>query len=176
MTGRFPCGLAKDLSVVNPSLLLIMVVMFGAMFMMTRSAKKKQAQAADMRNKMEPGSGVRTIGGMYALVKAVNDDSVELEVAPGVHAIYAKNAIAVVMDGVEYNRIVHGDSPEDDELELDGEASAESAEAVPADQAEAPIVLDKTAAADKPADTVVVETEEKIETAEPAADKGVTAK
>ncbi|MEU6612118.1 preprotein translocase subunit YajC, partial [Streptomyces shenzhenensis] len=30
---------------------------------MTRSAKKKQQQANDMRNQMQPGSGVRTIGG-----------------------------------------------------------------------------------------------------------------
>src|SRR5690242_19007091 len=82
----------RTLSAVNSSFLVVIVVMMGAMFLMTRSAKKKQAQAAEMRNKMEPGSGIRTIGGMYALVMGVNEDSVELEVAPGVHAIYAKNA------------------------------------------------------------------------------------
>ena len=39
-----------------------------------------------MRNQMQPGTGVRTIGGMYATVKEVHDDTVLLEVAPGVHA------------------------------------------------------------------------------------------
>ncbi|MBQ1108795.1 MULTISPECIES: preprotein translocase subunit YajC [unclassified Streptomyces] len=97
--------------------LLPFIVLIGAMFLMTRSAKKKQAAAAQMRNDMQPGTGVRTIGGMYATVKEVHDDTVLLEVAPGVHAIYAKNSIGAVLDDAEYNRIVHGD---DQELDADG--------------------------------------------------------
>ncbi|MFC1404714.1 MULTISPECIES: preprotein translocase subunit YajC [Streptacidiphilus] len=146
----------------NSSFLVIIVVMMGAMYLMTRSAKKKQAQAAEMRNKMEPGSGIRTIGGMYALVKAVNEDSVELEVAPGVHAIYAKNAIAVVMDGAEYNRIVHGDEVEDEAEEIEDDAQTVVAD-------EAPVELDKAPSLEK-ADAGVEDD------AEPAADKGVAAK
>ncbi|MCB5165336.1 preprotein translocase subunit YajC [Streptomyces bambusae] len=84
------------------------IVLIGAMFLMTRSAKKKQQQAASMRDQMTPGTGVRTIGGMYATVKEVGDDTVTLEVAPGVHAVYAKNAIGAVLEDEEYNRIVHG--------------------------------------------------------------------
>ncbi len=89
--------------------LLPFIVLIGAMFLMTRSAKKKQQAAAQMRDEMQPGTGVRTIGGMYATVKEVNDDTVLLEVAPGVHAVYAKNSIGAVLDDEEYNRIVHGD-------------------------------------------------------------------
>ncbi|MFD3804118.1 preprotein translocase subunit YajC [Streptomyces sp. NPDC058611] len=84
------------------------IVLIGAMILMTRSAKKKQQAAAQMRNEMTPGTGVRTIGGMYATVKEVGDDTVTLEVAPGVHAIYAKNSIGAVLEDEEYNRIVHG--------------------------------------------------------------------
>ncbi|THA66588.1 preprotein translocase subunit YajC [Streptomyces sp. A0958] len=101
----------------NPVTLLPFIVLIGAMFLMTRSAKKKQAAAANMRNEMQPGTGVRTIGGMYATVKELHDDTVLLEVAPGVHAVYAKNAIGAVLDDAEYNRIVHGDEPE---LDVDG--------------------------------------------------------
>ncbi|MFC8534296.1 preprotein translocase subunit YajC [Streptomyces sp. NPDC057249] len=101
----------------NPVTLLPFIVLIGAMFLMTRSAKKKQAAAAAMRNEMQPGTGVRTIGGMYATVKELHDDTVLLEVAPGVHAVYAKNAIGAVLDDAEYNRIVHGDDPE---LDVDG--------------------------------------------------------
>ncbi|SFX49552.1 preprotein translocase subunit YajC [Streptomyces atratus] len=100
----------------NPVTLLPFIVLIGAMFLMTRSAKKKQAAAAQMRNEMQPGTGVRTIGGMYATVKELHDDTVLLEIAPGVHAVYAKNAIGAVLDDAEYNRIVHGD----DESDLDG--------------------------------------------------------
>lgn len=88
--------------------LLPFIVLIGAMFLMTRSAKKKQQAAAQMRNEMQPGTGIRTIGGMYATVKEVHDDAVLLEVAPGVHAFYAKNSVGAVLDDDEYNRIVHG--------------------------------------------------------------------
>lgn len=88
--------------------LLPFVVLIGAMFLMTRSAKKKQQQAVDMRNSMQPGSGVRTIGGMYATVKEVNEDTVLLDAGPGVELLFAKNAIGSVLDDDEYNRIVHG--------------------------------------------------------------------
>ncbi|MCX4785531.1 MULTISPECIES: preprotein translocase subunit YajC [unclassified Streptomyces] len=102
----------------NPVTLLPFIVLIGAMFLMTRSAKKKQAAAAQMRNDMQPGTGVRTIGGMYATVKELHDDTVLLEIAPGVHAVYAKNAIGAVLDDAEYNRIVHGD--DENALDIDG--------------------------------------------------------
>jgi preprotein translocase subunit YajC len=94
--------------------LLPFIVLIGAMFLMTRSAKKKQQAAAQMRDEMQPGTGVRTIGGMYATVKEIGDETVLLEVAPGVHAVYAKNAIGAVLQDSEYNRIVHGDEEESD--------------------------------------------------------------
>ncbi|SDE11412.1 preprotein translocase subunit YajC [Streptomyces prasinopilosus] len=88
--------------------LLPFIVLIGAMFLMTRSAKKKQQQAIDMRNQMQPGSGVRTIGGMYATVKEVSDDTVLLDAGPGVELLFAKNSIGAVLTDDEYNRIVHG--------------------------------------------------------------------
>ncbi|RAJ60601.1 preprotein translocase subunit YajC [Streptomyces sp. Amel2xB2] len=88
--------------------LLPFIVLIGAMFLMTRSAKNKQRQAAKMRDAMSPGTGVRTIGGMYATVKEIRDDTVLLEVAPGTHALYAKNAVGAVLEEEEYERIVNG--------------------------------------------------------------------
>ncbi|MYV60200.1 preprotein translocase subunit YajC [Streptomyces sp. Ncost-T6T-1] len=127
--------------------LLPFIVLIGAMFLMTRSAKKKQAAAAQMRNDMQPGTGVRTIGGMYATVKEVHDDTVLLEVAPGVHAVYAKNAIGAVLDDAEYNRIVHGD---DQELDADGTVVPDDASSLTgdADAEVAKIDLGKDDAAD----------------------------
>ncbi|MEV0601679.1 preprotein translocase subunit YajC [Streptomyces sp. NPDC050315] len=92
----------------NIMTLLPFIVLIGAMFLMTRSAKKKQQAAAQMRNEMQPGTGVRTIGGMYATVKEIHEDAVLLEVAPGVHALYAKNAVGAVLPDDEYNRIIDG--------------------------------------------------------------------
>ncbi|THA82502.1 preprotein translocase subunit YajC [Streptomyces sp. A0592] len=114
--------------------LLPFIVLIGAMFLMTRSAKKKQQAAAQMRDQMTPGTGVRTIGGMYATVKEIGDDTVTLEVAPGVHAIYAKNAIGAVLDDAEYNRIVHGI----DDVTTDTPVVPDDASSLTKDEGEAP--------------------------------------
>ncbi|MEU4267609.1 preprotein translocase subunit YajC [Streptomyces sp. NPDC026092] len=109
--------------------LLPFIVLIGAMFLMTRSAKKKQQAAAQMRDEMQPGTGVRTIGGMYATVKEIADETVLLEVAPGVHAVYAKNAIGAVLPDDEYNRIVHGDEPDAETVVPDDASSLTESEA-----------------------------------------------
>lgn len=97
----------------DPIALLPFIVLIGAMFLMTRSAKKKQRAATQMRDQMQPGTGVRTIGGMYAVVKEIRDDAVLLEIEPGVHALYAKNAIGAVLADEEFDRIVNGGEGED---------------------------------------------------------------
>ncbi|MCZ9352611.1 preprotein translocase subunit YajC [Streptomyces mutabilis] len=138
--------------------LLPFIVLIGAMFLMTRSAKKKQQQAVDMRNQMQPGSGVRTIGGMYATVKEVNDDTVLLDAGPGVELLFAKNSIGAVLTDDEYNRIVHGiehdlksdsDIVPDDASSLTGtDASADDAAA----SGDKSVDLGKKDADDTPAD------------------------
>ncbi|MFC7886167.1 preprotein translocase subunit YajC [Streptomyces sp. NPDC057376] len=138
--------------------LLPFIVLIGAMFLMTRSAKKKQQQAVDMRNQMQPGSGVRTIGGMYATVKEVNDDTVLLDAGPGVELLFAKNSIGAVLTDEEYNRIVHGiehdlksdsDIVPDDASSLTGtDASADDADA----SGDKSVDLGKKDADDTPAD------------------------
>lgn len=129
----------------SPLTLLPFIVLIGAMFLMTRSAKKKQQQAADMRNQLQPGSGVRTIGGMYATVKEVSDDTLLLDAGPGVELLFAKNAIGAVLTDDEYNRIVHGiehdlksDSdvvPDDASSLTETDESADEAAAAPGDKA-----------------------------------------
>ncbi|WP_328441542.1 preprotein translocase subunit YajC [Streptomyces sp. NBC_00457] len=135
--------------------LLPFIVLIGAMFLMTRSAKKKQQQAANMRNEMQPGSGVRTIGGMYATVKEVNEDTVLLDAGPGVDLLFAKNAIGAVLTDDEYNRIVHGvehdlksDVVPDDASSLTEPESGATA----ADSDDTPVDLGKKDADEEPAD------------------------
>ncbi|MEU9403915.1 preprotein translocase subunit YajC [Streptomyces sp. SID4985] len=135
--------------------LLPFIVLIAAMFLMTRSAKKKQQQASQMRNEMQPGSGVRTIGGMYATVKEVTEDTVLLDAAPGVELVFAKNAIGAVLTDDEYNRIVHGiehDLKSDADVVPD-DASSLTADAAPAaDADDKPVDLGKKdAAEDAPA-------------------------
>ncbi|MGC0381491.1 preprotein translocase subunit YajC [Streptomyces sp. SAI-129] len=143
--------------------LLPFIVLIGAMFLMTRSAKKKQQQAATMRNEMQPGTGVRTIGGMYATVKEVNDDTVLLDAGPGVELLFAKNSIGAVLSDDEYNRIVHGiehDLKSDADIVPD-DASSLTETDTPADDAsdDKSVDLGKKAVepADEPADEPTVD-------------------
>ncbi|MFI2379795.1 preprotein translocase subunit YajC [Streptomyces sp. NPDC018964] len=138
--------------------LLPFIVLIGAMFLMTRSAKKKQQQAIDMRNQMQPGSGVRTIGGMYATVKEVSEDTVLLDAGPGVELLFAKNSIGAVLSDEEYNRIVHGiehdlksdaDAVPDDASSLTETDDSSDAAAASDDT---PVDLGKKDVADEPAD------------------------
>ncbi|WP_370411069.1 preprotein translocase subunit YajC [Streptomyces fradiae] len=135
--------------------LLPFIVLIGAMFLMTRSAKKKQAQAAQMRNEMQPGTGVRTIGGMYATVKEIGDETVLLEVAPGVHAVYAKNAIGAVLEDSEYNRIVHGDDDSETDAVVPDDASSLTGDADDAKGQEGAAKADLTKKDAAPADAEV---------------------
>ena len=151
--------------------LLPFIVLIGAMFLMTRSAKKKQHAAAQMRNDMQPGSGVRTIGGMYATVKEVNEDTVLLDAGPGVDLLFAKNAIGAVLSDDEYNRIVHGiehDLKEDGSVVPDDASSLtetdERRRRLPTRQAHRPR---QEGRADKPAD----ESEESAEAKPKKADE-----
>ncbi|MET9775152.1 preprotein translocase subunit YajC [Streptomyces sp. NPDC006367] len=133
--------------------LLPFIVLIGAMFLMTRSAKKKQQQAIDMRNQMQPGSGVRTIGGMYATVKEVNEDTVLLDAGPGVELLFAKNSIGAVLSDDEYNRIVHGiehDLKSDAETVPDDVSSLTETGASADDSDDKPVDLGKKDVADEP--------------------------
>ncbi|GAA2625599.1 preprotein translocase subunit YajC [Streptomyces vastus] len=135
--------------------LLPFIVLIGAMFLMTRSAKKKQQAAAQMRNEMQPGSGVRTIGGMYATVKEVNEDTVLVDAGPGVDLLFAKNAIGAVLSDDEYNRIVHGIEHDlkTDEAVVPDDASSLTETDEPAESSDdQPIDLGKKEAADETAD------------------------
>ncbi|GAQ64388.1 preprotein translocase subunit YajC [Streptomyces scabiei] len=137
--------------------LLPFIVLIGAMILMTRSAKKKQQQAADMRNQMQPGSGVRTIGGMYATVKEVSEDTVLLDAGPGVELLFAKNSIGAVLSDEEYNRIVHGIEHDLKSDVVPDDASSLTETDEPSDDASAasddkPIDLGKKDASDDAAD------------------------
>ncbi|MDH6122783.1 preprotein translocase subunit YajC [Kitasatospora sp. GAS204A] len=101
--------------------LLILLLPIAAIFLMFRSQKKRQQQAQTMQSALEPGAAVRTIGGMYAQVIAINESSVELEIAPGVVTHFSKSAIAAVIEPQEYDEIINGRPEGDESVELTDE-------------------------------------------------------
>ncbi|MFJ6620254.1 preprotein translocase subunit YajC [Kitasatospora sp. NPDC091335] len=124
--------------------LIILLLPIIAIVLMFRSQKKRQQQQQQMQTSLEPGAGVRTIGGLYAQVKAVNEETIELEIAPGVVTHFTKSAIAAVLDPQEYDAIING-RPADDELPEPEAEEAEPADAEPAE--DKPLTLTKDSAA-----------------------------
>lgn len=82
--------------------ILMIALLFGVMyFMMIRPQQKRRREAEAMQSALAPGDEVVTIGGLYGTVTGVSDDTVLLEVAPGVQTRYARPAIARVVNQAE---------------------------------------------------------------------------
>ncbi|MBF9132763.1 preprotein translocase subunit YajC [Plantactinospora sp. S1510] len=80
----------------------MIVLLFGVMyFMMIRPQQRKRREAEQMQSSIGAGDEVVTIGGLYGTVTGVDDETVMLEVAPGVQTRYARPAIARVVKPVE---------------------------------------------------------------------------
>ena len=95
------------------SMLLIMGALFvGVYFLMIRPQQKRRREVESMQRGMGAGDEVITVGGLYGTVQAIEDDTVLLEVAPGVITRYARAAISKVVTSAQ----------RDDELD---EAAAE---------------------------------------------------
>lgn len=99
---------------------LLFVVMY---FFMIRPQQKRRRAVEAMQANLGAGDEVVTVGGLFATVQSVDDDSVTLEIAPGVNARYARGAISKVItsvadpdadetttaDGTSANKVVDSD-------------------------------------------------------------------
>ncbi|MEH1125792.1 preprotein translocase subunit YajC [Micromonospora sp. CPCC 206061] len=92
--------------------ILMIVLLFGVMyFMMIRPQQRRRREAEQMQRTLGPGAEVVTIGGLYGTIVDSDDETVILEVAPGVHTRYARPAIARVVSKPSHT--------EDDEVEAE---------------------------------------------------------
>jgi preprotein translocase subunit YajC len=79
------------------SLIIMMVLLFGAMyFLMIRPQQKRRRAMESMQSSIGAGDEVITIGGLYGTVIHIDDETVTLEVAPGITNRFARGAISRV--------------------------------------------------------------------------------
>ena len=108
------------------TLLLMMVLIFGAMyFLMIRPQQRRRREAQSMQSSLGPGDEVVTIGGLYGMVTEIDDETVTLEVAPGIENRYARGAISRV--------VTRAETEDDEEEEADDEAETAEPEDVKKD-------------------------------------------
>src|SRR6201996_9759222 len=80
------------------------LIMVGFIYVQGRRQKKAMQATIDLHDSLRPGDRVHTTSGLEATVVAITDDTVDLEIAPGVVTTWMKLA---VRDRVE------PDDPED---------------------------------------------------------------
>lgn len=96
------------------TLLLMMGLVFGAMyFLMIRPQQRRRREAEAMQRGIGVGDEVVTIGGLYGMVSELDDDTVTLEVAPGVENRYARGAISRVVTPAEVDEADEAEEEED---------------------------------------------------------------
>jgi preprotein translocase subunit YajC len=107
-----------------PSLLFFLVLLVGLYLLLIRPQRARAKKLAAVRSRLEPGLRVITTAGLHAEVVAIDDDTVVLEIAPGVRATFAAQAVVRVLD-----------QPGDDDEAADTDTDADD-EADPAEQTE----------------------------------------
>jgi preprotein translocase subunit YajC len=70
-----------------------LLIMGGFMYMASRRQKKAMQATIDLHDSLQPGDRVHTTSGMEATVVSFTDDSVDLEIAPGIVTTWMKLAI-----------------------------------------------------------------------------------
>jgi preprotein translocase subunit YajC len=100
--------------------IIILVALFAVLWLvLIRPQKAKQQRQQHLLSSVEPGDEVLTVGGLYGIVQAIDEDNdLIVEVAEGIHVRIARRAIATV---------VKPDEDEDEEA-TDDHAEDEHAE------------------------------------------------
>jgi preprotein translocase subunit YajC len=110
---------------VSATALIFIVLLFGLMWVLfIQPQRRRQRAQQQMLDEVGPGDEILTAGGLYGTVRAIDDDELILELAPGIEVRLAKRAVAAVLppDGVD------ADEPGAVEDEPEGsEAAADAA-------------------------------------------------
>jgi preprotein translocase subunit YajC len=93
--------------------------MGGFMYFASRRQRRAMQATIDLHDSLQPGDRVHTTSGLEATVVAITDDTVDLEIAPGVVTRWMKLAIR--------DRILP-DIDEDDDLDDESDGLDDSAD------------------------------------------------
>jgi preprotein translocase subunit YajC len=89
-----------------------LLIMGGFMYFASRRQRRAMQATIDLQESLQPGDLVHTTSGLEATIVAITDDTVDLEIAPGVVTTWMKLAVR--------DRILP-----DDEVDLDDDEDAE---------------------------------------------------
>ena len=109
---------------------MMLLLLVAVYFMMIRPQQKRRREQETMQSSVSVGARVLTIGGLYGTVTEISDDSVTLEVAPGVTNRYARGAISrIVASAGDSEEADDGDARDQEPDERDQEPDERDQEA-----------------------------------------------
>jgi preprotein translocase subunit YajC len=78
--------------------LIIIVVLFAALWLfLIRPQKRRQVEQARLQDSVAPGDEILTAGGIHGTVRGVEDELVQVEIAPGTVIRLDRRAVASVL-------------------------------------------------------------------------------
>lgn len=78
---------------------LIIVVFAVPLFLGTRKQKRAMQQQQSLQNSLSFGDRVMTTSGLYGTVVSTTDDTIDLEIAPGVTTTWLRAAVREKVEG-----------------------------------------------------------------------------
>ena len=96
----------------------LLIILGAFMFFASRRQKKAMQATIDLHNSLTVGDRVHTTSGLQGTISGLTDDTVDLEIAPGVVTTWMKLAVR--------DKITEDDFEDDDDTEVDVIEDAES--------------------------------------------------
>lgn len=72
---------------------LLLALLFVPLFLSFRKQRRQYAEMQQLQNSLEAGDRVMTTSGMQATIISTGDDTVDLEIAPGVVTTWVRAAV-----------------------------------------------------------------------------------
>ena len=104
--------------------MLLPILMFAGlgalMYFSTKKQKRAAAATRQMHDSLVPGARVMTTSGLHGTVTAVADDTIELEIAPGLRTTWVRAAVReIIVPGPTDDRDLAIDADEADVIDGD---------------------------------------------------------
>ncbi|SPM27791.1 preprotein translocase subunit YajC [Mycobacterium terramassiliense] len=69
------------------------IIMIGVMYFASRRQRRAMQATIDLQDSLQPGDRVHTTSGLQGTIVAITEDTVDLEIAPGVLTTWMKLAV-----------------------------------------------------------------------------------
>ena len=101
--------------------MLLPILMFaglgGLMYFSMKKQKRAAAATKQMHESLVPGARVMTTSGLHGTVTAIADDTIELEIAPGLRTTWVRAAVReIVVPGPSDSLAIDADYADDDNV------------------------------------------------------------